>query len=78
MSFILRYIQFIESEEENCITKRDVKIAESFLEIFYVKDSTSTIIINTMKEFGLTLNKCRDQGYNGALTMSRAYTGGTI
>ncbi|XP_054286096.1 zinc finger MYM-type protein 1-like [Macrosteles quadrilineatus] len=82
LSFIIRYVQLSGCDDvlsEDANKKREMKIEESFLGFYHIQDSTaaglSTVILNTLQGFGLNLNKCRGQGYDGASTMSGAYSG---
>lgn len=82
MSFIVRYTHLSEVEdglEGASSENREVKIEESFLGFFHVRDSTadglSSLIVNCLEGFGLDMKKCRGQGYDGAATMSGAYAG---
>ena len=56
-------IQDKESVESDTCGKRKLKIEESFLRYFHVKDTTvdglSTVIINSSQEVGVDINKCR-------------------
>ena len=56
-----------------------VEICESFVSFYATTDQTATGISNQIVEItqnnGLSLEKCRGQGYDGARTMSGIYTG---
>jgi len=72
VSIIIRYV-LIDYENYN------VNINESFLGFFEIhhhgaKDYKN-LILNLLDNFGLDINKCKGQGYDGASVMSGSYSG---
>ncbi|KAF0741442.1 52 kDa repressor of the inhibitor of the protein kinase-like [Aphis craccivora] len=61
-------------ETFRCRAKELVVLREDFLTFVLVHDVTghglATVLLNTLKELGLELDKLRGQGYDGAATMS--------
>lgn len=58
---------------------KELKICESLLGFTAVSDyraeGLKTKILNTIKQYGIGLTKCRGQGYDGANVMSGVYGG---
>lgn len=76
LSVIFRYISITENDDR---VPKEIKICESFLGFISVADCSAeglkTEILNTIKEYGIDLSKCRGQGYDGANVMSGVYGG---
>ncbi|XP_033217495.1 uncharacterized protein LOC117173180 isoform X1 [Belonocnema kinseyi] len=76
MRQISRYVRIIKDENENPV---DVKIIESFLGFEKVDDQTASglesKIVDVLKKKKIELSKCREQGNDGATTMSGIYNG---
>ena len=55
----------------------EIKIIESFLEFLWAHDQSakglSNHLIQILQNFGISLNNCRGQGYDGASVMSGIY-----
>ena len=84
MSFVVRYVDLSQavdqiSEGEGVFERKKVKIKESFVRFFHVKDPTaaglSAEIVTSLEGWGLDMKKCRGQGYDGAAVMKGAYSG---
>lgn len=76
LSIVFRYISITENDDN---VPKELKICESFLGFTAVSDCRAeglkTEILNTIKEYGIDLTKCRGQGYDGANVMSGVYGG---
>ncbi|CAK1599564.1 unnamed protein product [Parnassius mnemosyne] len=76
LSVVFRYISITENDDN---VPKELKICESFLGFIAVSDSCAEglkiEILNTIKEYGIDLSKCRGQGYDGANVMSGLYGG---
>ncbi|XP_047130019.2 52 kDa repressor of the inhibitor of the protein kinase-like [Hydra vulgaris] len=86
-----KYFSIIADEASDCATIEQLSIViryvdlnsnikEVFLRFFECKTGTSglsiaTNILETLKEFGLDIRKCRGQSYDGAASMSGEYKG---
>nr|XP_047137463.1 52 kDa repressor of the inhibitor of the protein kinase-like [Hydra vulgaris] len=86
-----KYFSIIADEASDCATIEQLSIViryvdlnsnikEVFLCFFECKTGTSglsiaTNILETLKEFGLDIRKCRGQSYDGAASMSGEYKG---
>lgn len=75
LSVVFRYVSITEY---NYVPK-EIKICKSFLGFKSIADGTAagleTVILNTIKKYGIDLFKCRRQGYDGANVMSGVYGG---
>ncbi|OCT96206.1 hypothetical protein XELAEV_18013881mg [Xenopus laevis] len=76
LSQIYRYVTIGRDE---CQRATEIIIHEAFLGFQEVEDQSAAglenSIINSIEMKGLTLSKCRGQGYDGAATMSGIYSG---
>ena len=76
LSEVFRYVTVETVEKEQ---PTEVKINESFLGFQSVKDQSASgiekQITGLIESLGISVNKCRGQGYDGASTMSGAYSG---
>lgn len=81
LSFTVRYVKIHNSSfaGENSKCKTEIKIVESFLGFCKVEgqsaEELTSQILNIISNFGLNIQKCRGQGYDGASTMSVIYSG---
>ena len=76
LSQVLRYVTISKDEND---TPLEVKIHESFMGFHAVHDQSASglekDIVGLLEKKGISVNKCRGQGYDGAATMSGAYSG---
>ncbi len=76
LSQVIRYVTISKDEKDNPL---EVKIHESFMGFHAVHDQSASglekEIVGLLEEKGISLNKCRGQGYDGAATMSFTYSG---
>ena len=76
LSQIYRYVQIVKNDDGR---PTDIHICESFLGFYACKNQAaagiSNQIVNITEGKGLSLERCRGQGYDGARTMSGVYSG---
>uniref|UniRef100_A0A8C3A0E6 DUF4371 domain-containing protein n=1 Tax=Cyclopterus lumpus TaxID=8103 RepID=A0A8C3A0E6_CYCLU len=76
LSQVLRYVTISKDEND---TPLEVKIHESFTGFHAVHDQSASglekDIVGLLEKKGISVNKCRGQGYDGAATMSGVYSG---
>lgn len=76
LSQVFRYVTI---SKDTSGRPNNIKINESFLGFKEVHDQTASglekVILDGIEEKGLSLSKCRGQGYDGAATMSGVYSG---
>uniref|UniRef100_A0A8C3G567 Uncharacterized protein n=1 Tax=Cyclopterus lumpus TaxID=8103 RepID=A0A8C3G567_CYCLU len=76
LSQVLRYVTISKDEND---TPLEVKIHESFMGFHAVHDQSASglekDIVGLLEKKGISVNKCRGQRYDGAATMTGAYSG---
>ncbi|XP_063749772.1 zinc finger MYM-type protein 1-like [Eleginops maclovinus] len=76
LSQVLRYVTIPKDDND---VPSDVQIHESFMGFHSVHDQSAhgleKIILELLEMKGISVNKCRGQGYDGAATMSGVYSG---
>ena len=76
LSQVFRYVKILKSDNGR---PTSIEICESFLGFYACGDQTavglSTQIVSIVQAKGLSFDKCRGQGYDGARTMSGVYNG---
>lgn len=76
LSKIIRYVE-IEKDENG--KPQNINIIESFMGFTKVSDQSAagltSEILESLKALGLSIKKCRGQGYDGAKVMSGIYSG---
>lgn len=76
LSQVVRYVEILKNEKDEPIA---LEIKESFLGFTEVHDHSaaglSSKIVQLIEDSGLSFDKCRGQGYDGAAVMSGVYGG---
>lgn len=76
LSQVLRYVTIAKDDND---VPLGVEIHESFMGFYPVHDQGAhgleKMILGLLEKKGISVNKCRGQGYDGAATMSGVYSG---